>query len=885
MPDTATAIQLPTIALQGRQIAPAVLQIIPRETAERFQVIAFEQTDAELSLAVVYPEQLKQGFFLALKQIGIKIGREIKLFKTDPASFKSLVSQYRQVEKLAERLPKPPVAPGSKVQVVPAPASAAPASAALTQAAKPRTPQDAPGGVRRVTIVAPPAPTPKPVPAAPVAVSTGPGGVKREITLPAIDTKGAPGDMAENWPPTAPPPPLFELGKLVAYNYLKRVSLDFARHQHLLSVDFSPPNTYWFVSDGKDKPALKEVIAFIEKSNSIKAHVIIIAEKDFADLLHYYETVAAQSEVSEIQKEQEAKAAELEQEEREIQAKLEELSAPAEPDLGPQKIAEGVVMPRVQAKIVTSEEEKNGLGGFFQKVAQNFVAQDLEHKDTDPAAVEETFEALPAPENRAKDVAAPAPLPPGVKEAALPPAPAPVTPTAAAAPATDKPLIVAPTPPAPAAAAKPASATGETSDDIGRLLDRHVETQEELRDQVKTGVIPKIVAAIVSFAIHEKASDIHLEAFEDEVRIRYRMDGQLTDIIKLPPDIHNPLVSRIKILARMRLDENRIPQDGRFDVKFNESSQVDVRVSVMPTVYGEKVVMRILDKSKGIASLENLGIEGMAYNNLTQAIQKPYGICLATGPTGSGKSTSLYAILQRIATPNVNVVTLEDPIEYEMKGINQSQIRPKIGYSFAEGLRSILRQDPNIIMVGEIRDGETATMATQAALTGHLVLSTLHTNDAAGAIPRLTNMGIEPFLITSSLNMVMAQRLVRKICPNCRHEINLPGGIRSQLEKDIAEIASINQSDAKRIKKPLTFYQGTGCAQCNGKGYIGRVGIYEVLLMTDAIGDLTLARASALDIEAQARKEGMLTLYQDGLLKASNGITTIDEVLREATNK
>jgi type II secretory ATPase GspE/PulE/Tfp pilus assembly ATPase PilB-like protein len=296
------------------------------------------------------------------------------------------------------------------------------------------------------------------------------------------------------------------------------------------------------------------------------------------------------------------------------------------------------------------------------------------------------------------------------------------------------------------------------------------------------------------------------------------------------------------------------------------------------------VVMRILDKSKGITSLEKLGIEGLGYQNLMKAIQRPFGVCLATGPTGSGKSTSLYAILNRIATPNVNVVTLEDPVEYEMKGINQAQIRPKIGFTFADGLRSVLRQDPNIIMVGEIRDGETANMATQAALTGHLVLSTLHTNDAAGAIPRLTNMGIEPFLITSALNVAIGQRLVRKICPHCRKEVTLPPGFRNEIESDLAVIAKLNQEDLTRLPKEMKFYQGMGCDQCGGKGYQGRLGIYEVLTMSETIEELTLRRAPTAEIQSQAQKEGMLTMYQDGLIKVVNGTTTLDEVLRETAN-
>lgn len=797
------AAQLPVISLKGKAILPAVLSIIPLETAEKFQVIAYEQTSDELHLAVVYPEQLKQGFFLALKQIGIKIGREIKLFRTDPASFKDVIIQYRKTAKGVEP-PKPPALPSMPTS-------------------------DAPVGMptQKINVVAPSTPE------------------TRNISLPKQELTPSK-ESTDNWPPESPRPPLFELGKLVAYNYLKRIPLEFAKKHHILSVDFLPPNTYWFVADHMNKAALREVVEYIEETNKIKAHIQLIDDKEFADLLKYYEVLAEQERDKEIQ-ETDKKALETKKEEEaELDRKVAQLNSPVQEEIVNMRVAEGVITPQVQAKILTTEEERGGIGGFFQKVAQNFAANEVEKTENDVPVVDVP---LPAPTTA-----------PVTKPAAQP--------TTPAAPTT-----------------KPAAPVAKEDEDIGKLLENHIGTIDELRGIVKLGMIPKIVAAVVSFAIHEKASDVHLEAFEDEVRVRYRVDGQLMDIIKLPPDLHNSLVSRIKILAKLRLDENRVPQDGRFEVRFGDDLEIDVRVSAMPTVHGEKVVLRILDKSRGVTSLEKLGIEGMAYDNLTQAIQKPYGICLATGPTGSGKSTSLYAILHRIATPNVNVVTLEDPVEYEMKGVNQSQIRPKIGYSFAEGLRSILRQDPNIIMVGEIRDGETANMATQAALTGHLVLSSLHTNDASGAIPRLTNMGIEPFLITSSLNMAMAQRLVRRICPDCKKEINLPSGIRTQLERDVNEIATLNPLDAKRIKQPITFYQGTGCATCNGKGYLGRVGIYEVLGMSDAIADLTIARASAIDIQNQARKEGMLTLYQDGLLKAVNGVTTIDEVLREATNK
>lgn len=855
--------QLQLVAMKGRQVPPAVLRIIPLQTAEKFEVVAYEQTATHLRLAVVHPERLKQGFYEALKQIGEKIGRTIELSRVDPADFKLLIAQYRNLG--AQDATPVETSPVSQTPAV----------------EKPEPPKPPIPGAQKINVVAPPeAASPK----------KAEEQKQAPMVVPNHLEPGAGDAEADGWP-VGPPPPLFELGKLVAYNYLKRIPLEFAQKHHVLSVDYLKPNTYWFVTDGTNNEALKKVIAYMQDTNHITAHVMTVKPAEFADLMAYYVVLAAQEAHEVVEEEKKKIEEEKAEEEQLIERKLEELNSPVTEDMLPHKVAKDVIVPEIQAKIITNEEEKTGLAGLFQKVAQTFVAQDTDKKLPAEPIVDQV--ALPAA------AAAPAPAaptqqtpsatgavpPPSVAGAATPVSP----PVAAPASASPTPTPPQPTPastsPVKHATTAPKGRSADDGEDIGKLLEAQIKNLDELKAIIKGGSIPRMVAAVVSYAIHEKASDIHIESFEDEVRVRYRIDGQLMDIIKLPPDVHNSLVSRIKILSRLRLDENRVPQDGRFDVNFSEEIQIDVRVSVMPTVHGEKVVMRILDKSRGIASLEKLGIEGMAYNSLTQAIQKPYGICLATGPTGSGKSTSLYAILQRIATPNVNVVTLEDPIEYEMKGINQSQIRPKIGYTFAEGLRSILRQDPNIIMVGEIRDGETANMATQSALTGHLVLSTLHTNDAAGAIPRLMNMGIEPFLITSSLNVVMAQRLVRKICSNCRKEVNLPQGIRKQLEADIEKISMMNELDARRVKRPITFYQGAGCSECGGKGYQGRIGIYEVLPMNDQIADLTIAKEPAGRIAEEARKLGMLTLYQDGLLKAINGITTIDEVLRESTNK
>lgn len=418
------------------------------------------------------------------------------------------------------------------------------------------------------------------------------------------------------------------------------------------------------------------------------------------------------------------------------------------------------------------------------------------------------------------------------------------------------------------------------SNDIGALITENITEESQLEEIAKEAFVPKIVAAVINFALNKHSSDIHVEPEEKILRIRCRVDGILRDVMKLPPKFQPPFVSRVKILSKLKIDEQRIPQDGRFDLKF-QNREVDVRVSTLPTVHGEKLVMRILDKSQGILSLEDLGMEGSAFSETIASIAKPYGVILSTGPTGSGKSTTLYAILNRISIPGVNVVTLEDPVEYEIAGVNQCQIKPDIGFTFAAGLRSILRQDPNIIMVGEIRDAETASMATHAALTGHLVLSTLHTNDTAGALPRLINMGIEPFLITSSVNLIIAQRLVRRICPKCKEELKVPDKLMEQLKVELDKIPSSNTIDMARKPKEFKLYYGKGCKECD-HGFKGRVGIFEVMTITPEIEELAIAKSSANDIKDAAIKNGMITMRQDGILKAFEGFTTIDEVFQAA---
>lgn len=412
--------------------------------------------------------------------------------------------------------------------------------------------------------------------------------------------------------------------------------------------------------------------------------------------------------------------------------------------------------------------------------------------------------------------------------------------------------------------------------DLEAVVGQPIKSTADLEAVIRTGFIPKIVGAIILLAAKMNASDIHIQADDEHLLVRYRIDGLLNNIVSMPVTLQAPVVSRIKILARLKIDEQRIPQDGRFDVLV-EDKQIDLRVSTFPTVKGEKIVIRLLDKSRGALKLEELGFAGSRLERLRKEFRKPYGVILSTGPTGSGKSTTLYAVIQEIIRPEINIVTLEDPVEYEIPGISQAQIKPKIGFGFGEGLRAILRQDPNVIMVGEVRDLETASMMTHAALTGHLVLSTLHTNDASGAMPRLVNMGVEPFLITSAMNGIVAQRLVRRLCPKCRQSWQPSAEIIKEIQEKLRE--GNNPELQERLNKELTFWKAVGCDACHD-GYKGRVGIFEVLVMSEAVEDLVIKKASASDIAKTAIAEGMVTMEQDGLLKVLDGATTLDEVLR-----
>jgi type IV pilus assembly protein PilB len=386
--------------------------------------------------------------------------------------------------------------------------------------------------------------------------------------------------------------------------------------------------------------------------------------------------------------------------------------------------------------------------------------------------------------------------------------------------------------------------------------------------QMDEAPIVKLVNSLISDAVRKGASDIHIEPYEKTMRVRFRIDGALQEMMAPPYKFKAAITSRLKIMADLDIAERRVPQDGRIKIKVLNRT-IDLRVSSLPTIFGEKIVMRILDKTNLNVDLERLGFEPASMKEFLAAILNPYGMVLVTGPTGSGKTTSLYSALSRVNTPNVNVMTAEDPVEYNLDGINQVLVNDSVGLSFSAALKAFLRQDPNIIMVGEIRDIDTASIATKAALTGHLVLSTLHTNDAPSAIGRLIDMGIEPFLVASSVNLVLAQRLVRKVCLHCRKPTEITEEILSELQLDPADAEG------------ATIFEGQGCIECNNTGYKGRAGVYEVMTITPPLRELVLQRASSIEIKRTAVEGGMLTLRRDALQKLKRGITSVEEVLKE----
>lgn len=407
------------------------------------------------------------------------------------------------------------------------------------------------------------------------------------------------------------------------------------------------------------------------------------------------------------------------------------------------------------------------------------------------------------------------------------------------------------------------------------------EKQKQLEDSILAANIPQMVMVAISYALDLRASDIHLEPLQNYVRIRYRVDGVLRKIVEYPTNLHPAVVSRIKIMSDLKIDEQRLPQDGRADVTTKEGKAMDLRVSTLPTVNGEKIVMRIQDKSRQIPDLPELGISGNSLKNLEAALKSPNGIIINTGPTGSGKTTTLYSCLTRLNKVEVNILTIEDPVEIQLDGLNQSQVHHDIDYDFATGMRTALRQDPNIIMVGEIRDKETANTAIEASLTGHLVLSTLHTNSAVESITRIINMGIAPYLLTSTIELIIAQRLVRKVCEKCKKIAQTSPEILELVKNALSKLHVEGEVDPTLVKN-LQFYEAPGCPECNNVGYKGRVGLYEVFRMNNELRRLVGSNASVLDIEDAALKNGMVTLEQAGIIKALQGVTTLEEVYRVA---
>lgn len=407
----------------------------------------------------------------------------------------------------------------------------------------------------------------------------------------------------------------------------------------------------------------------------------------------------------------------------------------------------------------------------------------------------------------------------------------------------------------------------EMSEESTDSLISEIEEKGDLLDETSDAPIIKLLNLLLSGALKDRASDIHIEPYQGNVKVRYRIDGILYNILSLPRKIHSPLVSRVKVMASLNIAEKRLPQDGRIDIRIADRS-VDIRVSTIPTSFGERVVLRLLDKTSSVLKLSDLGMDQQKVGIFNGLIKSPYGIILVTGPTGSGKTTTLYAALSSINSPEVNIITIEDPVEYQIEGIGQIQVNPKIDLTFAQGLRSIVRQDPDVILIGEIRDLETAEIAIQSSLTGHLVFSTLHTNDAASAVTRLIDMGIEPYLVTSSVIAIIAQRLVRVLCPKCK-EAYIPD------DESLTNLGlDKNQTEGK------VFYRKTGCAACMNTGYRGRTAIFEILILDDAMKRIILKTSDSNQIQEEAVRRGMATLLADGARKAIEGTTTIEEVFR-----
>ena len=421
-----------------------------------------------------------------------------------------------------------------------------------------------------------------------------------------------------------------------------------------------------------------------------------------------------------------------------------------------------------------------------------------------------------------------------------------------------------------------------TGEDLQKF-DEYLKDLITLRERIIELPITQVLSVVMGGAYKMGASDVHIEPQKNDIRVRYRIDGVLHDVVLLPLSVYKNIVSRIKMMAGMKLNLRDIAQDGAFEINI-DAKRISVRVSIIPENYGESIVMRLLDASLTQVSVESLGLRGLAYEKVQKLISAPNGMLLTTGPTGSGKTTTLYAIVNKLNNPETKIITIEDPIEYEIKGLTQTQVEPSRGYTFASGLRSIVRQDPDIILVGEIRDEETADIAVNSALTGHLVLSTIHTNSAVATIPRLLEMGVKPSLITPSINALIGQRLVRKLCDECKKKIKPKKEIQDLILTEIEKLPPQVKKSLK-IKKPLTIWEAKGCKKCNNEGFIGRIALFEILEMTSTLAEIILKVPSMEELAEEAKRQGMITMKQDGILKVLNGVTTIEEVLRVAEEK
>lgn len=797
---------------------PAALKLIDKKLALEHRIVPIKLDGKTLIVAVGDPSLLTKpapAFMQGLKQQGYAL----KIFLTPGEDFVAAVTAYD-----AAPAPVP-----SGIAPVPAAAttassatSAVPSAGPAPVAAPPVAPAPAATPVASVpapkAVVAPAASAPPVVPAASASL---PASSPPVASPPPVPTAPLPVAASQPAVPASvlsgQVPQVDLLSRTIAKEALERFPEDVAAKYQIVVFELSADGKEASVAAVKpDDQRIRDILKYVEERNGIRIHLYQVSQQGFAKAMAGYSAASAPA-TPPTQVTPPLQRASVDK----VRAAVQPPVAPASATTRPAVPATGGVVPAVPATPVP--------------------AQPLPPKA--PGVAPSTGDEVPTIAlNQLQNQV-------GLS----------VNPSTASGKAAMMQLV-----------------SGDEQTNLDQVLGSPITAFAAFEQTLKTGVIPKVVAAVVSFAAAQQASDIHIEPGETVVRVRYRVDGKLRNVVKLPAELHAPLVSRIKILSKLKIDEARLPQDGRFNVQVG-GHEIDLRVSTLPTIHGEKVVIRLLDKTAGVKQLSALGLTGINLKRMTDGIQEPYGIILVTGPTGSGKSTTLYAMLTEINRPDVNIVTLEDPVEYQVEGINQTQVKPAIGYSFADGLRSILRQDPNVIMVGEIRDAETAALATQAALTGHLVLSTLHTNNAAGAIPRLIDMEVEPFLLASSIDMIVAQRLVRKLCEQCKVPLQVPA---ETLQEITAELERSPVPAVKELAKgPLAFFGPGSCEQCTD-GYQGRLGIYEVITMSDTIAQLAIKQASGAEIEELARKEGMMSLRQDGILKALEGQTSIDEVLQ-----